>query len=76
MSAVDFNSTSSAPRGLRARLEAGWAAFGRSFGAYLDRLSRYHTVERLNAMSDEELARMGISRDRIVYYVFRDKLFV
>lgn len=75
MSAVEFDSTTQAPRSLRARVAAFWAAFGRAFGAYLDRQSRYHIVQRLNAMSDEELAKMGISRDRIVQYVFRDRLF-
>jgi len=74
MSAVEFASASPAPRRFRARVAAFWAAFGRAFGAYLDRQSRYHIVQRLNAMSDQELAAMGISRDRIVYYVFRDRL--
>lgn len=34
--------------------------------------SRSDQIERLSAMSDAELARRGITRDRIVQYVFRD----
>lgn len=33
---------------------------------------RVKQVERLQAMSDAELARRGIKRDEIVYHVFRD----
>ena len=35
---------------------------------------RLHEVERLNAKSDDQLATMGIRREDIVRYVFRDML--
>lgn len=59
---------------LRAQTDRAFANIGQGFNAYLERLSRRAEVERLNAMSDGELARMGVRRDRIVEYVFRDKL--
>ncbi len=34
--------------------------------------SRVHRIEALEAKSDAELAKMGIKRDDIVHYVFRD----
>lgn len=36
--------------------------------------SRMHEVERLNAMTDKDLAKMGLQRTDIVRYVFRDML--
>ncbi len=42
---------------------------------YVDRHSRVAEVERLNALSDAELAKIGISRDRIIYHVFSDRFW-
>ena len=54
----------------------GWAAFtawfARAFDAYVARRSRSDQVQALEAMSDKELAALGIRRDQIVQYVFRD----
>ncbi|KMK66619.1 hypothetical protein [Puniceibacterium sp. IMCC21224] len=33
-------------------------------------------VERLQAMSDEQLANRGLKRDEIVHYVFRDMFYL
>ncbi|MCH2094001.1 MAG: hypothetical protein MK160_02685 [Rhodobacteraceae bacterium] len=38
--------------------------------------SRQHEVQRLMALSDEQLAKRGLKRDEIVRYVFRSTLFV
>lgn len=38
--------------------------------------ARVNTVRALQAKSDAELARMGISRDEIVHHVFRDIYFL
>ncbi len=59
---------------LRAQTDRFFARLGQGFNSYLERLSRRSEVERLDAMSDAELARLGVTRDRIVQYVFRDKL--
>lgn len=58
----------------RARFDGFFATLGQGFNAYLERLSRADQVRRLDAMSDDELARIGIGRDEIVRHVFRDKL--
>ncbi len=59
---------------LRAQADRLFAQMGQGFNAYLERLSRQREVERLNAMSDAELARLGVRRDKLIEYVFRDKL--
>lgn len=38
--------------------------------------SRMRQMRKLESLSDEELAKMGISRDRIAYHVFRDIYYV
>ncbi|OOY26556.1 hypothetical protein BMI90_17135 [Thioclava sp. L04-15] len=42
---------------------------------YMERQSRQDQIQRLEAKSDAELAAMGISRDRIVSHVFRDRFY-
>ncbi len=37
---------------------------------------RAKEIERLNAMSDEQLAARGLKRTDIVRYVFRDMLYI
>ncbi|MEE4348137.1 MAG: hypothetical protein V2I53_15170 [Paracoccaceae bacterium] len=52
---------------------AGFSAwFARAFNAYVARRARTDQIEALEAMSDTELAALGIRRDQIVQYVFRD----
>ncbi|MFD1194100.1 hypothetical protein ACFQ3C_05415 [Seohaeicola saemankumensis] len=48
------------------------AWFARSFEAYARRRSRLDRIEALQAMSDVQLAAIGIRREQIVHYVFRD----
>jgi len=52
-----------------------FARIGAALVAYAEAQSRYAQVKRLDEMSDAELAERGIARDRIVHYVFRDRLF-
>ena len=42
------------------------------FVAYVDARSRRSQIERLNALSDDQLAQMGILRRDIPRHVFRD----
>lgn len=53
-------------------------AFAHAFGAWIERIaeanSRQDEIKQLQSLSDEELARRGIRRDRIVYYVFADRI--
>lgn len=38
--------------------------------------ARLQQMRKLEAMSDAELAKLGIQRDRIAHYVFRDIYYV
>ena len=59
---------------------AAFDAFISRVGDVLVSMSLAHTradqIQALQAKSDEELAALGIQRDRIVAYVFRDKYYV
>jgi len=37
--------------------------------------SRRDQIETLEALSDDDLARIGLTRDTIVWHVFRDKFY-
>ncbi|ABL68714.1 MULTISPECIES: hypothetical protein [Paracoccus] len=47
----------------------------RGAAAYITKHSRRAEIEALEAKSDAELARMGLTRDRIVHYVFADRIW-
>lgn len=52
---------------------AGFSAwFGRAFEGYVARRSRTDRIQALEALNDNDLAALGIRRDQIVQYVFRD----
>lgn len=53
-----------------------WAAVSRAFDSYARARSRVDQIEALDAKTDAELADMGLTRDRIVQYVFRDVMSV
>ncbi|MCD1625839.1 MAG: hypothetical protein ACU0B7_01405 [Paracoccaceae bacterium] len=48
------------------------AWFARAFDAYVAKRARTGQIQTLEAMSDAELAKLGVRRDQIVQYVFRD----
>lgn len=58
-----------------AQIRALFAALAQGVGNYIERHSRVAKVERLNALSDAELAALGLHRDRIVYHVFSDRFW-
>ena len=60
----------------RARANGFFAWLGEGLNAYMDARSRQDKIAALEAKTDEELAQMGISRDRIVQHVFRDLISV
>ncbi len=70
--------TLSAPRSaeIRAKVDSFFASIGQGMNAYMERRSRMTQIVALEAKSDEELAKMGIRRDRIVHHVFRDLFYV
>ncbi|PKP73549.1 MAG: hypothetical protein CVT84_12845 [Alphaproteobacteria bacterium HGW-Alphaproteobacteria-6] len=70
------SSTVRGARPLADRVDSFFAGLGQGFNAYLERRSRSEEIRRLDAMSDAELAAMGISRDRIAHHVFRDLFYL
>lgn len=67
--AVSGTSPSSSIRGF-------FVALKRAFRAYDAAQSRADQVQRLNGMTDAELARIGLRREDIARYVFRDILYI
>ncbi|TCP44353.1 DUF1127 domain-containing protein [Rhodovulum marinum] len=61
-----------APGGMSERLDLFFAGLGLGVNAYTLRRSRMREIQALNACSDAQLARMGLTRDDIPGYVFRD----
>lgn len=59
---------------MRAQIDRFFASVGQGFNTYLEARSRRDQIERLQVMSDEQLANLGIKRDGIVQYVFRDRI--
>jgi len=58
-------------------LDRFFTGMGQGVNAYMERRGRWAEIERLHAMSDEQLAKeVGITRDRIAYYVFADMFYV
>lgn len=68
-----ITTTDFSPR-MRAQIDRFFASLGQGFNAYLEARTRRDQIERLQMLSDSQLAEMGISRDRIVHHVFRDRL--
>ncbi|WP_407495282.1 hypothetical protein [Pseudooceanicola sp. MF1-13] len=62
--------------GVRAALSNFFDAVGRGLTTYMERRSRADQIAALNAKSDAELAKLGITRDGIPAYVFRDLFYV
>lgn len=58
------------------RFGAFFARLGAGVLRYAERQSRADQIARLEAMSDAELGKLGVTRDGIVHHVFRDKMYV
>lgn len=71
MAFMDYAQASAQPRSRG--LLSGILSFFSSLAAAQ---SRVEEVERLTAKSDDELARMGLKREDIARYVFRDILYI
>jgi len=59
-----------------ASIKNGFVLFGKALMVSSSGHARLEQVRKLQAKSDEELATMGIERDRIVQIVFRDVFYV
>jgi uncharacterized protein YjiS (DUF1127 family) len=51
-------------------------ALGQGLAAYMERHARMAEITRLNEMTDAQLAELGVKRDRIAHYVFRDRFYI
>ncbi|MFT4014990.1 MAG: hypothetical protein QM682_16695 [Paracoccus sp. (in: a-proteobacteria)] len=60
---------------LPAAYDKFFAKLGQGLNSYIETRSRRAEIAALEAKSDAELAKMGITRDRIVHYVFRDLIW-
>ena len=57
-------------------LQRAGESVSNSFMALAEAHARTREIEELKAMSDADLRKLGITRDRIVHHVFRDLLHV
>ncbi len=55
-------------------LKGFFARIGERMVRAMEKQSRIDQIEALQGLSDSALARLGISREQIPYYVFRDKV--
>jgi uncharacterized protein YjiS (DUF1127 family) len=67
---------SSVLAGTRAQLDRLFASIGQGFNAYLESQGRTEEIERLSSKSDKQLAEMGLRREDIPRYVFRDLIHI
>ena len=74
--AAQTTDISFASQGLRDRTASFFAAISKGLSTYTYYMSRAEQVKALSAKSDEELDQMGLTRDQIPHYVFRDLFYV
>ncbi|KAA2313100.1 hypothetical protein DL237_15195 [Pseudooceanicola sediminis] len=75
MASVTSN-ISTTSTGFSGKLSNFFSAVSVGLVAYMERRSRSEVIARLQAKSDAELAKLGIKRDEIPAYVFRDLFYV
>ena len=71
MALADTHITPARPS-FAARIGHALSTFGRAFTRARAAQARFDAVQRLNAKSDAELARMGLKREDIAHHVFKD----
>ena len=62
--------------GFSAKVSALFASISSGMIAYMERRARSEQLAALQAKSDDELANLGITREQIPAYVFRDLFYV
>ncbi|MCF3593668.1 hypothetical protein LZG00_06620 [Rhodobacteraceae bacterium LMO-12] len=73
---ADFTSQFTFSDNIRSGYRRALASISRGIMAHADARSRRSEIEALESRSDAELAAMGIKRDQIVHYVFRDLIHI
>ena len=61
--------------GLRARIDRAWNRIMTWAENHAEMRARIARIDSLEALSDADLARRGLTRDQIVAHVFRDRMF-
>lgn len=74
--ATQVTNVSITKTGLRDRFEGFFASFASGFVAHMERKARTGQIATLNAKSDAELDAMGLKRQDIPHYVFRDMFYI
>lgn len=69
------STTSQLSPDIRQRLDDGFARLGQGVNAYVMIDERRELIAALDASSDADLGRIGLTRDRILAYVFRDLIW-
>lgn len=69
------DTTYSQPQSRHGFLARLWQGLLGGMTAYIERKARTERIARLRALSDTELARLGIERRDIPRYVFRDRVY-
>lgn len=62
--------------GFSAKFSALFASISSGMVAYMERRARSEQIVALQSKSDAELAKLGITREQIPAYVFRDLFYV
>lgn len=70
--ATSYMTVKSVPGGMAQRLDLFFAGLGLGVNPYMLRQSRMREIQALNACTDRQLAQLGLTRDDIPRYVFRD----
>ena len=68
--------TATPTSGVRTSFQSFRASLATAFAAYLERRTRSDEIERLNALSDAQLSKMGLRREDIARHVFRDLFYI
>ena len=76
MTTTTTEAQSSVLAGARVQLDRFFSCIGQGFNAYLESQGRVEEIERLSCKSDKELAAMGLSREDVPRYVFRDLIHI
>lgn len=76
MSVQTTNTSVQFAAGLRAWFAGLMSRLGQSMQQSMELRARLDQMTALESKSDAELAKLGISRNQIPYYVFRDKMWL
>ena len=74
--ATQATNVSIAKSGLRDRFDGFMAAVATGLTVYMEGRARIGQLEMMNAKTDDELAEMGLKREDIPHYVYRDLFYL